>query len=99
MFFVYKKDKKDFIHYVSVHNKTTKEGVDIGFFLQTLTICRPEFLEEEILHVSNTFHFLRCPRALFNFLRSKAKMTMIRPRGDATQDMTHRITISSLGIV
>ncbi|XP_069984507.1 uncharacterized protein [Penaeus vannamei] len=37
-------NKEDYIHY-SAHSNKTKSGVVIGFFLWSLRICSPEFLE------------------------------------------------------
>jgi len=95
VFSVYRKptNKDDFIHYFSAHSKRTKEGVVIGFFLRALRICSPEFLEDEMKHVYNTFQHLHYPRSMLTHLRRKAEKIMSRPRGEDTQSRTQRIII------
>ncbi|XP_076058613.1 uncharacterized protein LOC143035633 [Oratosquilla oratoria] len=56
-FKVYRKPthKDDYIHYSSAHDKKTKTGVVMGFYLRALRICSPEFLNEELQHITKTF--------------------------------------------
>ncbi|XP_069992353.1 uncharacterized protein [Penaeus vannamei] len=99
VFSVYRKptNKDETIHYFSAHSKKTKEGVVIGFFLQALRLCRPEFLEGEMQHVCNTFQHLHYPRFMLTHLRRKAEKIMSRPRGEDNQNKTEN-NHPSLGI-
>ena len=57
-FKVYQKNNKNNdIHFYSNHSDKTKSGIFIGFFLTTLIICSPKFLNEE----SCIFHSSFCP--------------------------------------
>ncbi|XP_069992431.1 uncharacterized protein [Penaeus vannamei] len=95
LFSIYRKptNKDDFIHYFSAHSKRTKEGVVIGFFLRALRVCSPEFLEEEMQHVCNTFKHLHYHRSKLTHVQRKAEKIMSRPRGEDTHK-TQRIMIS-----
>ena len=94
LFSVYRKptNKDDFIHFFSAHNRKTKEGVVIGFFLRALRVCSPEFLEDEVNHVITAFQHLRYPRGLLLLLRRKAEEIASRPKEDV-QERPQRLVI------
>ncbi|XP_076041888.1 uncharacterized protein LOC143025766 [Oratosquilla oratoria] len=67
-FKVYRKPthKDDYIHYFSAHDKKTKTGVVMGFYLRALKICNPEFLSDELQHITKTFVKLSFPAGLLS---------------------------------
>lgn len=67
-------NKDDFIHYLSAHSEKTKTGAVIGFFLRALRICDNEFLDDEIIYVTETFRKLLYPLGVIKKLKNKAKM-------------------------
>ena len=47
--------KNDHIHFSSHHNNNTKKGFIKGFYLRTLHICSPKYLNDEFNHIENSF--------------------------------------------
>ena len=94
LFSVYRKptNKDDFIHFFSAHNRKTKEGVVIGFFLRALRVCSPGYLEDEIRHIIDVFQRLQYPRGMLLQLRRKAENIRSRPRED-TQERPQRLVV------
>ena len=74
-FSVYRKptNKDDFVHYFSTHNRRTKSGIVIGFFLRAYRICSAGYLKDELEYITRTFRRLRFPEALIINLQAKAR--------------------------
>lgn len=77
-------NKNDFIHFLSGHDSRTKSGVVIGFFLRALRICDPQFLEEEIQYIKETFSQLYYPRCFLE--KTYLKAIKIHCRGTLQQE-------------
>ena len=54
-----------YIHFFSNHSSQVKQGVLIGLFLRALRYCEPEFLDDEIKYIFESFEKLGYP---FHFL-------------------------------
>ena len=65
-------NRDDFIHYLSRHDKRTKTGVVLGFFLRAFRICSEEFLQAELDYIIKAFEKLKYPMGLLHQLRRKA---------------------------
>ena len=63
-------------------------GVVIGFFLRAYRVCSPEFLQQEMQHIFETFEQLKYPKGLLMNLKKKAQK--IRDR--ATERRKNRDT-------
>ena len=85
-------NKDDFIHYLSAHDKRTKSGVVIGFFLRALRICSPEYLGEEIQYITNAFTKLGYPKGLLASLLAKAKI-ISRRNGNYEKNNTRYLVV------
>ena len=73
-FKVYRKPtcKNDQIHFYSHHNNNTKRGIIIGFYLSVLRICSSKYLNDEFIHIENSFLNLLYPKSFIQFAKSKA---------------------------
>ena len=63
-------NKTDYIHFYSKYSYKT--GILIVFFLRTLRICSPNFLNEEFEHIKNSFSKLQYPKSFIHHTKSKA---------------------------
>ena len=63
--------KNDYIHFYSHHNNT-KRGIIIGFYLWALRICSSKYLNDEFIHIENSFLNLQYPKSFIHFAKSKA---------------------------
>ena len=56
-FKVYRKPtwKNDHIHFYSHYNNSTKRDIIIGFYLRALRICSSKYLNDEFIHIENSF--------------------------------------------
>ena len=56
-FKVYRKPtcKNDHYHFYSHHNKNTKRGIIIGFYLRAVHICSSNYLNDQFIHIKNSF--------------------------------------------
>ena len=77
-------NKEDLIHYLSAHSDRVKSAIVIGFYLRALRICSPDFIQEEIDHVVNTFIRLKFPLTLLLSLQKTARK--IFQRAEATEN-------------
>ena len=64
--------KNDHIHFYSHHNNNTKRGIIIGFYFRALRICSPKYLNDEFIHIENSFLNLQYPKSFIHFVKSKA---------------------------
>ena len=73
-FKVYRKTtcKNDHIHFYSHHNNNTKRGIIIGFYLRALRICSLNYLNDEFIHIENSFLNLQYPKSFIHYAKSKA---------------------------
>ena len=73
-FKVYRKPtcKNNHIHFYSHHNNNTKRGIIIGFYLWALRICSSKYLNDEFIHIENSFLNLLYPKSFIHFAKSKA---------------------------
>lgn len=78
---VYRKPTSN-IHHYSAQSSKTKSGVVTGFFLRALRICSPEFLEDKIKHIIDSFVNHQDPKGFLLNLRKKAANTITRARND-----------------
>ena len=85
-FKVYRKptNKDDFIHYQSAHDEKTKSGVIIGFYLRALRICSPEYVDEEIKYINESFGKLGYPKGMLALSLKKARS--ISARGEIREE-------------
>ena len=85
-FKVYRKptNKDDFIHYRSAHDERTKSGVVIGFYLRALRICSPEYVDEEISYIDESFGKLGYPKGMLALSLKKARL--ISARGETGEE-------------
>ena len=68
-FKVYRKPtcKNDHIHFYSHHNNNTKSGIIIGFYLRALRIWSSKYLNDEFIHIENSFLNPQYPKSFINF--------------------------------
>ena len=73
-FKVYRKTtcKNDHIHFYSHQNNNTKRGIIIGFYLRALRICSSKYLNDEFIHIENSFLNLQYPKSFIHYAKSKA---------------------------
>ena len=73
-FKVYRKPtcKNDHIHFYSHPNNNTKRGIIIGFYLRALRICSSKYLNDEFIHIENSFLNFQYPKSFIHFAKSKA---------------------------
>ena len=73
-FKVYRKTtcKNDHIHFYSHQNNNTKRGIIIGFYLRALRICSSKYLNDEFIHIENSFLSLQYPKSFIHYAKSKA---------------------------
>ena len=74
-FKVYRKhtSKNDHTHFYSHYNNNSKRGIIIGFFyLRALRICSSKYLNDEFIHIENSFINLQYPKSFIHFAKSKA---------------------------
>ena len=73
-FDVYRKstNKNDLINFYSHHNLKIKRGLIIGFFIRAIRICSPNFLDNEIAFITQTFRKLGYPEQIINNTKKKA---------------------------
>ena len=92
---VYRKitNKEDYIHFFSAHNRRTKSGVVIGFFLRAMRICSPENLKEECDHITDVFRSLRYPRAFIIECYNKAKRIRNRTENGTNEKPKNAIVV------
>ena len=64
--------KNDHIHFYSHHNNNTKRGIIIGFYLRALRICSSKYLNDEFIHIENSFLTLQYPKSFIHYAKSKA---------------------------
>ena len=64
--------KNDLIHFYSHHNNNTKRGIILGFYLRALRICSSKYLNDEFIHIENSFLNLQYPKSFIQFAKSKA---------------------------
>ena len=71
---VYRKPtyKNDIIHFYSHHTEKIKSGIIIGFYLRALRICSPEYLDNEMKYIEESFTTLRYPKHFIRSARRKA---------------------------
>src|SRR5215469_120300 len=55
-----------YVHWLSCHSKKVKKGILSGFFLRALRLCCPQFLDEELEHIRDTFGKLYYPSAFIS---------------------------------
>ena len=74
LFSVYRKPthKNDLIHFYSHHHNRIKSGIIIGSFLRALRISSPEFLPEELSHITQIFSSLQYPPHFIQHAKRKA---------------------------
>ena len=73
-FKVYRKTTciNDHIHFYSHHNNNTKRGIIIGFYFRALRICSSKYLNDEFIHIENSFLNLQYPKSFIHYAKSKA---------------------------
>ena len=73
-FRVYRKPtcKNDHIHFYLHDNNNTKSVIIIGFYLRALHICSSKYLNDEFIHIENSFLNLQYPKSFIHFAKSKA---------------------------
>ena len=73
-FKVYRKPtcKNDHIHFYSHHNNNTKRGIITGFYLRALRICSSKYLNDDFIHIENSFLNLQYTKSFIHFAKSKA---------------------------
>ena len=64
--------KNDLIHFYSHHHHNTKRSIIIGFYLRALRICSTKYLNDEFIHIENSFLNLLYPKSFIHFAKSKA---------------------------
>ena len=58
--------------FYSHYNNNTKRGIVIGFYLKALRICTTKHLNDEFIHIENSFLNLLYPKSFIHFTKSKA---------------------------
>ena len=73
-FMVYRKPtcKNDPIHFYSHHNNNAKRSIIRGFYLRAIRICSSKYLNDEFIHIENSFLNLQYPKSFIHFAKSKA---------------------------
>ena len=71
---VYRKPtyKNDIIHFYSHHTDRIKSGIIIGFYLRALRICSPEYVDNEIKYIEESFTTLKYPKHFIRSARRRA---------------------------
>ena len=59
--------ENDHIHFYSHHNNNSKRGIIIGFYLRALRICSSKYLNDEFIHIENSFLNLQYPKSFKKF--------------------------------
>ena len=62
-----------YIHFFSNHSSQVKQGVLVGLFLRALRYCEPEFLDDEIKYIFESFEKLGYPHHFINKALSKSR--------------------------
>ena len=62
-----------YIHFFSSHSPQVKQGVLVGLFLRALRYCEPEFLDDEIRFIFESFEKLGYPFHFINKALSKSR--------------------------
>ena len=62
-----------YIHYFSNHSSQVKQGVLVGLFLRALRYCEPEFLDDEIKFIFESFEKLGYPLHFLNKALCKSR--------------------------
>ena len=63
--------KNGHIHFYLHHNNNTKRGIIIGFYLRALRICSSKYLNNEFIHIENSFLNLQYPKFFIHSAKSK----------------------------
>ena len=98
-FKVYRKPtcKNDHIHFYSHHNNNTKRGIIIGFYLRAIRICSSKYLNDQFIHIENSFLNLQYPKSFINFalkIRNKNQsQTNVYSISDKTSSPHRYITL------
>ena len=62
-----------YIHYFSGHSNDIKRGVIVGLFLRAFRLCSPQYLDNELDSIKNSFLDLAYPQWFIDLALSKAR--------------------------
>jgi predicted GIY-YIG superfamily endonuclease len=87
-----------YIHWFSSHNFNTKRGIIIGQFLRALRLCSPQYVDEELLYISEVFKKLAYPENIIYSALRTAKKRFYIPHENENEDLKNKniILIPSL---
>ena len=71
-------NRNDYIHFYSHHNNKIKTGLIIGFYLRTLRICNPQYLNEEFEYIKHSLKSLKYPKFFILNAKKSSKDTLIK---------------------
>ena len=80
-----KTHKNDLIHFYSHHHNKIKSGLVIGSYLRAFRICSPQFLQDELTYIHNTYKSLQYPHYFIQ--RAKNKAFQIHNKNKATNTL------------
>ena len=94
-FTVYRKptNTEGYIHFFSRHADTVKRNVVSNMFNRALRICDPIYLDEEILHIKDSFTKLGYPLHFIEKCLSKARKQFYNPQPRQAKDLENNITL------
>ena len=94
-FTVYRKpmNTEGYIHFFSKHSITVKQNVVSNMFNRAFRICDPLFIDDEILHIKNSFSKLGYPLHFIEKSLSKARKHWYNPQPPRSKVLENNITL------
>ena len=92
-----------YLHYLSGHSKSTKTSVISSQFLRAYRVCEPEFLDDEIKFITDTFGGLGYPIQFIENAHRKARgrfynesnRCLFNPEGDKIITVPYNISLET----